>query len=175
MESPPGESGKMFFSKTFRLVVNRDEWIISPVGDKAIGAKRKDQAGKRVESSLIEEGVRKVSKPLPLRFTVTEIDKNFEIPDSPAMACLNLAKIVFPLTLRKWKQGDAFYPLGMNKKKKLSDFFIDMKFSIPEKENCWLLCSGNQIIWIVGHRIDHRYRITPRTKQILQVEFLSDR
>ena len=60
----------------------------------------------------------------------------------------------------------------MNKKKKLSDYFIDSKLSIPEKENTWLLCSGTNILWIVGYRIDHRFRVTSQTKEVFQVRWL---
>ena len=84
-------------------------------------------------------------------------------------ASLDFEKLKFPLILRKWEQGDSFYPLGMKKKKKLSDFFIDQKFPMQEKEQTWLLCSGRDIVWIVGHRIDHRYRVTGSTVEILRI------
>jgi tRNA(Ile)-lysidine synthase len=63
----------------------------------------------------------------------------------------------------------------MNTKKKLSDYFIDRKLSIPEKEKIWLLCSGSKIIWIVGNRIDHRFRVTPKTKEVLQVRWIGEK
>jgi tRNA(Ile)-lysidine synthase len=63
----------------------------------------------------------------------------------------------------------------MDKKKKLSDYFIDRKLSIPEKENIWLLCSGTHILWIIGHRINHRYRVTTKTKEVLQVRWVVEK
>ncbi|MCK4407720.1 MAG: tRNA lysidine(34) synthetase TilS, partial [Bacteroidales bacterium] len=87
------------------------------------------------------------------------------------IACLDYEKLKFPLILRKWKEGDYFYPLGLNSRKKLSDFFIDRKFSLLDKENAWLLCSGDKIVWIVGFRIDNRFKITKRTKKIFQIEY----
>ena len=82
------------------------------------------------------------------------------------IAQLDFDKLLFPLTLRKWRDGDRFKPLGMNRFKKLSDFFIDNKFSIIEKTNQWLLCSGTDIVWIVGHRIDDRYKVDTTTKKV---------
>jgi tRNA(Ile)-lysidine synthase len=86
---------------------------------------------------------------------------------------LDYHKLEHPLSLRKWKPGDIFHPLGMKGKKKLSDFFIDLKLSEEQKNEAWLLCCGAQIVWVVGYRIDHRYRVTEKTTEILGVEFLS--
>jgi tRNA(Ile)-lysidine synthase len=85
---------------------------------------------------------------------------------------LDAGKITWPLRLRKWKEGDSFVPYGMSNNKKLSDFFIDNKFSIVEKENAWLLISGNEIIWLIGHRIGNAYRITDKTVYILHIEVM---
>jgi tRNA(Ile)-lysidine synthase len=71
------------------------------------------------------------------------------------------------LQIRKWVKGDYFYPLGMSRPKKLSDFFIDLKYSKPDKEKQWLLCSGDDIVWVIGRRIDNRFKITDTTKKIL--------
>ena len=76
----------------------------------------------------------------------------------------------FPLTVRKWRNGDYFYPLGMQGKKKLSKFFKDEKISILEKEKTWLLCSANnEVIWIVGKRLDNRFKITESTTKTLKI------
>jgi tRNA(Ile)-lysidine synthase len=94
----------------------------------------------------------------------------FQIDPSPFTAQLNAEKIQFPITIRKWMQGDRFIPLGMKSKKLISDYFIDEKFSMIEKEQCWLLTSGEDVIWIIGNRIDDRYKITPQTRSILEIK-----
>jgi tRNA(Ile)-lysidine synthase len=86
------------------------------------------------------------------------------------VAFLDKSKLKFPLTVRKWKKGDYFYPIGLQGKKKLSKFFKDEKYSLFEKENTWILCSGDDIAWIVGKRLDERYKITNETTSILKIE-----
>src|SRR5699024_3033313 len=95
---------------------------------------------------------------------VTETAKN--------IAYLAAEKLVFPLTLRRWKSGDSFRPLGMLGRKKISDFLRDEKVSLFEKEQIWVLMSGSAIVWVVGHRIDDRFKIQEDTKQILKIEWL---
>ena len=82
--------------------------------------------------------------------------------------------MVFPLLLRKWKKGDFFSPIGMNGKKKLSDFFIDNKIPIPEKENIWVLCSSDEIIWIVGYRIADKFKVIENTRKVYIAELLKN-
>lgn len=82
---------------------------------------------------------------------------------------LDFEKIIFPLVLRKWKNGDYFYPLGLNKKKKISDFLTDKKLNVLEKENTYVLLSTHKIIAVLQHSIDHRYAISNPTKYSLEL------
>jgi tRNA(Ile)-lysidine synthase len=154
--------GKIFLSPTHRAVKNRLQLIIQPL----------PVPGKNEPKHVtLHQFIRRKSlkHPIPLLLEKINDPSHYKIPSSNNIASLDCDKIFFPLILRKWEPGDVFYPFGLNRKKKLSDFFIDQKFSLPDKENCWLLCSGNHIVWVVGHRIDHRFRITAKTKQILNI------
>jgi tRNA(Ile)-lysidine synthase len=79
-------------------------------------------------------------------------------------AYLDKDKLHFPLTLRKWQAGDKFIPFGMKGFQKLSDFFNNQKISKPEKEKIWLLLSGENIVWVVNHRIDDRFKVDEETE-----------
>ncbi len=94
------------------------------------------------------------------------------ITPDPFSAELDASVIEWPLVLRQWKQGDYFYPLGLGKKKKLARFFIDQKLSKAEKENAWVLESGQKILWVLGMRIDDRAKVRPHTKKVLRLQYL---
>jgi len=84
-------------------------------------------------------------------------------------ALLDADTLTFPLTLSHWKPGDSFQPLGMSNFQKLSDFFINSKIPRHQKDSVWILRSDDQIVWIVGQRIDHRYRIQNETKRVYRL------
>jgi tRNA(Ile)-lysidine synthase len=112
--------------------------------------------------------------PFPMDMEVVDIEELGPIPGDPMCACLDLDEVQFPLTIRHWMHGDYFYPLGMNQMKKLSDYFVDNKIPVPEKERVWIMASGKKIVWIMGQRIDHRFRITPKTRRALVLRLHSD-
>lgn len=149
------EPGKVFYSPTHRLVKDRQSFII---------AEKKDE--KYSDLFQVAASNKKLNQPIKLEFSKLQNKKGLKIPADNNIVFLDYDKLQFPLELRKWKRGDFFYPLGMNKKKKLSDFFTDIKLSIPEKENTWLLCSGGKIVYVLGKRIDEHYKVAKDTKLI---------
>ena len=151
------ESGKQFFSKTHRLVKDREKLFVSPIEEK-------ENKIYYIEADDIE-----LFAPFDINIE-RRIGKDFKIRKEQNIACLDFEKLEFPLLIRKWQQGDYFQPLGMTGFKKVSDFFIDEKIPVHEKENTWLLCSGNKIVWIIGQRIDNRFKITDKTGKVIKIE-----
>ena len=158
------ESGKLFFSSSHRLVKDRDCLLLSPLA--AAGEKE-------VYFLTGEEG--SWSGPIDLAFSRIVRIEELHIQKDKDIAYFDLDKLKFPLVLRHWQQGDWFVPFGMQGRKKLSDYFSDKKFSRLEKEQVWLLCSGDEVIWIVGERSDNRFRVECATKRCLVVNFFRKR
>ncbi len=149
-------SGKYVVSQTHRILHNRNWLIISKLHDN------------RAASVLIEEQDDTiVFADQKLIIEYPGIPNKIDISNSVAL--LDAGEISFPLLLRKWKKGDYFYPLGMQKKKKLSNFFIDNKMPLTQKENTWVVEMDKKIIWVVGQRIDDRFKITGNTVKVLKL------
>jgi tRNA(Ile)-lysidine synthase len=153
------ETGKYVASSSHRVIKNRNWLIIAPVATEEAG------------NILIEKGVKQV------QFAVggLQLDsisaRDCQLPTANSIALFDENEIKFPLLLRQWKQGDYFYPLGMKKKKKLARFFIDQKLSKTEKEKVWVLEMDKKIIWVMGHRIDDRFKVMEKTKKSLKITF----
>ncbi len=154
------KSGKYITSTTHRILRNRKWLIISPLN-----------SVEEVSNYVIEKDETVVlfaGGKLEIN-TTTKPDNLVTTADT---AFINATDLKYPLLLRKWKQGDYFYPLGMNKKKKLSRFFIDVKLSLAEKENVWVLESDKKIVWVVGLRIDNRFKIIDQTEHIVKLNLI---
>lgn len=152
------ESGRYIHSpdNEYRIIRHRHWFIISPV------------QSNEAENIIIEKGNKEIlfcEGKLQI-----EVASNQQPATSSNIATVDAKEISFPLLLRKWKAGDYFYPLGMKKKKKLSRFFIDQKLSKSQKEKVWVLENNQRIIWVLGQRIDERFRLTEKTKTVLRLE-----
>jgi len=149
--------GNKYYSPTHQLVIGRNELQLNEI--KSL----------EDEEIQIEAGQKGITSPIHLCFTQFDKTSDFVIDKSPEVAQLDFDKLKFPLTLRHWHHGDRFHPLGMKGSKLLSDFFVDQKFTEWQKQNIWLLASAdNDILWVVGYRIDDRFKIVNDTKTVFE-------
>lgn len=138
-----GQAGKVFSSTGWQVVKDRELLLISPI--------------------------QKATKPV-LEMKEHVYTKDFIIPRDKNAACFDADKLLHPLSLRLWQHGDTFVPFGMKGKKKVSDYLTDRKFSLPRKEQQWVLCCGDDIIWLIGERTDNRFKVDEKTKKALVIE-----
>lgn len=158
LDSSDAIPGKQFESGEYLLTKGRTYWRLFNILEK------------EDERTLMADSGEYHRDNYTFQLIESEIDDSFEVPQLMGTGCFDLDKITYPLVLRHWSLGDWFCPLGMKRsKKKLSDFFTDLKFSAKQKKECLILQSGKDIIWVAGYRIDDRYKITPTTKRILTV------
>jgi tRNA(Ile)-lysidine synthase len=147
------QTGKMVVSPSHHLLKNRETLVLT------LNKKEKKH------SYIINQKQEELNFPIKLRFSevsaLGESNANTIFVDSELLE--------FPLTIRKWESGDMFFPFGMSGSKKVSKYFKDEKMSLHEKNQIWLLCSKNQIVWIIGKRFDRRFQINNLTKTILQI------
>ena len=154
------ETGRYVDSPTHRVLRNRRWLVITPLNSTESQTLMIENDDEQVLARNFSLHFKKIREAVKLNGTASTSD----------IAMLDANCIRYPLMLRKWRQGDYFYPLGMRKKKKLARFFIDQKLSRNEKENVWVLESDKRIIWVVGQRIDDRFKLTPATKSVLQIK-----
>ena len=150
------QSGKQIHSQNHTLLKDRNELIVFP-----------KQESEKTTLFLIEKEQKEVKFPLNISFC------NVDDISLEATNCIFVDedKLQYPLEIRKWQEGDWFYPSGMNGKKKLSKFFKDEKFSLLDKSSTWLLCFENQIVWVIGKRQDERFKVTEETTKILKINY----
>lgn len=150
------QPGKIVYSKTHRLIKDRENLLLTTF----------PSINEREYEILAEEEV--VMLPIGT-FQLEEAD---EISNGGKnVIYLDLNKLNFPLTVRRWEEGDYFHPFGMKGRKKLSKYFKDEKLSLPQKENSWLLCSKNEIVWVIGYRADARFGVDENTSAILKLTY----
>jgi tRNA(Ile)-lysidine synthase len=156
LESTPG---KRFITRTHSITRDRTHFIIT-----------KNAVLSDAELKIDAETAY-VTHPINLTLGSISVNPAYTIPPENKYAVLDLDQLVFPLTLRRWRPGDHFHPLGMKGTKKISDFLIDNKVPLPDKQYVWVIESAGNIVWVVNHRIDDRYRISSETSRALLIEY----
>ncbi len=153
-----GVTGKRFYSKSHVATLDRGKVLITPIAENDM-----------CEGTIAEGAVRGYCGNSALYFEWQDIDtiESRDVP--PGVALLDADKLTFPLVVRRWNPGDSFIPFGMEGRKKVSDFLIDEKVSLPEKNRQFVLLSGGEIVWVVGRRIDARYALTRGTENVLRI------
>ncbi len=150
------QSGKQIHSQNHTLLKDRNFLIVFA-----------KQESEKTTLFLIEKEQKEVKFPLKVKFCNVDDISN----QATNTIFVDEDKLQFPLVIRKWQEGDWFYPHGLNGKKKLSKFFKDEKYSLLDKSEAWLLCSNNQIVWIIGDRQDDRFKVTETTTKILKIKY----
>ncbi len=153
-----GQSGKVFYSSTHQLLHDREFLVLT---------ERKEFEKMIVK---IDEKCELVDSPVNLKFHLINKTEIIDIPRNSKVASLDFDKLQFPLELRPWNSGDKFMPFGMAQFKKVSDFLIDLKVSMIDKEKVYVLTSNNEIVWVVGMRIDNRFKVDDLTAKIYKIE-----
>ena len=152
-----GQSGKQIFSPTHRLLKNRSVLLLTEISSDSLE-----------DVFYIAEGTSEINVPIQLHF---ESAKRFEITNANTVF-VDTETLTYPLVLRRWREGDVFQPFGMEGKKKLSKFFKDEKLSLLAKENVWVLCSDNAIVWVVGMRLDERFKVSKEAESIIRMDYI---
>ncbi len=153
-----GQAGKVFQSRGHQLNIDRDHLILSQKGEAA-------PAGPYFIMDRVGE-----QQTGPWHWDIALCSREvYTFRGHKDIAALDKSLLRFPLEVRRWRSGDRFYPLGMRHKKKMSDFMIDEKIPLNLKDNLMVLCSGKEIAWVIGHRIDNRFKVTDTTHDIFEI------
>ena len=153
-----GATGRRFYARERVAVIDRGTIVVAPIAD-----------GDDCRVTVDEGAARSYCGNAVLYYEYCDIDtiRNFGVPEH--IAQVDADKLHYPLTLRRWREGDWFVPFGMTGRKKVSDFLIDCKLSLAEKQRQFVLLSGDEIVWLVGRRIVDRYRLTSETENVLRI------
>lgn len=154
-------SGKIFEVEQGRLLIDRDQLVFRFYDD-----------DNPTELEIPKE-TEHIIAPMPMRFERRRGNDFIADPTNLSVS-LDYDLLEFPLSLRKWTEGDRFVPLGMKGSKKLSDYLIDEKVDRFAKEKVWVLCSGSDICWVIGHRPDERFKVSDKTKNTYFAQVIND-
>jgi len=154
------QPGKTFYAPDYYVLKDRDQFLLSPI------------VREEEKEYLIHANETFLEFPFPMEIALRKNETGADIDKDAHTATLDFDKLHFPLTLRRWKKGDKFMPIGMKNFQKVSDFFSNRKFSKIQKAQTWVLISGKDIVWIVNHRIDDRFKINNYTKNRYIVKYL---
>ncbi len=154
--------GKLFLGEHYRVIKDRDALLIAPLPGE-----------EEQPSYLIERCATTLKEPMSMQIRLLDMPATIEKKRSILTVDLDLLR--FPLLLRRWQRGDWFIPFGMKGKKKLSDYFTDRKMSLLDKEEVWVLLSGEDLVWVVGERPDDRFRVTDKTRKLFQIRLDSEK
>jgi tRNA(Ile)-lysidine synthase len=132
---------------------------------------RERNSGKKLSEFLItkDQIPGRITQPVALELQWKQKDEHFSISTDINSAQIDADKLRWPLKVNSWTQGDYFFPLGMTQAKKLSDFFIDEKVPLHRKQKVPVLRSGSQVVWLIGMRLDNRFKIDKHTQNILEI------
>lgn len=151
-------SGKRFYARDYMACIDRGNIIVAPIEEGDMCAVK------------VEAGMRRVyAGNSVLFFEKLDIDDVDTLVQPDSVALLDADKLEFPLEIRRWQEGDSFVPFGMKGSKKVSDYLIDAKVSVPEKQRQFVLLSGGRIAWLIGRRIDDAFRVTKDTENVLRI------
>ena len=155
-------SGAVFSSVDYIALLDRGKLLL------------KKKSEKENFEFFIEEGVDAVKEPFEMFVKIVDA-KDIKIEDlkKSSNAFFDMDKITFPLKIRKWKEGDRFYPYGMKGSKLLSDFFTDIKLNRFQKEDVWIIESAGEIIWITGYRTSEKHKVLKNSKKVLKLSVIS--
>lgn len=153
-----GATGRRFYARDKMAVIDRGQIVVGPI-----------PPDDTCRTTVQRGALRSYCGNAVLYYEYLDIDliREFGVPENTAQ--VDADRLQFPLTLRRWQEGDAFVPFGMTGRKKVSDFLIDAKVSVAEKQRQFVLLSGDEIVWLVGRRIDDRYRLTSATENVLRI------
>jgi tRNA(Ile)-lysidine synthase len=159
MQAVNGQPGKRFMSSTHLLVIDRKDLII---------VDRREE-WRELQLEAMNEPYHLGPWRLIMHEVAAEDSNDYHRSADEGIAVLDASKMSLPMTWRKWREGDYFYPLGLGHRKKVSDFFVDEKLSVADKDTATVVECGGNIIWVSGHRIDDRFKITPETTKRIRL------